>query len=144
RALSAALRARLVLTIPGTKTIELAALGKPAVAVTPYNAPELVAVNGPLTYLDRVPLIGVPLKRSVAMAVARRFEFHTQPNMDAGEMLIHELHGTVTPGRIARVALERYDDAPWLADAGSRLGQLYLDQAGAADRMAASLLALAG
>jgi hypothetical protein len=144
RALAAALRARLVLTIPGTKTIEMAALGKPAVAVTPYNAPELVAVNGPLTYLDRVPLVGVPLKRSVAMAVARRFEFHTQPNMDAGAMLIHELHGTVTPGRIARVALERYDDAPWLQDTGLRLGQLYRDQAGASDRMAASLLTLAG
>jgi len=78
------------------------------------------------------------------MAVARRFEFHTQPNMDAGEMLIHELHGTVTPGRIARVALERYDDAPWLEDTGVRLGQLYRDQAGASDRMAASLLTLAG
>ena len=133
-----------MLTIPGTKTIELAALGKPAVAVTPFNAPELVAVNGPLTYLDRVPLVGVPLKRSVAMALAKRFRFHTQPNMDAGEMLIHELHGTVTPGRIARVALERYDDASWLANTAVRLDRLYRDHEGAADRMAASLLALGG
>jgi hypothetical protein len=144
RTLSAARRARLVLTIPGTKTIELAALGKPAVAVTPFNAPELVAVNGPLTYLDRVPVVGIPLKRSVTMALAKRFKYHTQPNMDAGEMLIHELHGTVTPGRIARVTLERFDDAPWLAETALRLEQLYQDHAGAADRMAASLLALAG
>jgi hypothetical protein len=144
RSLSAARRARLVLTIPGTKTIELAALSKPAVAVTPFNAPELVAVNGPLTYLDRVPLVGVPLKRSVAMALAKRFRFHTQPNMDAGEMLIHELHGTVTPGRIARVALERYDDASWLANTAAKLDRLYRDHEGAADRMAASLLALGG
>jgi hypothetical protein len=143
-ALPAALRARLVLTIPGTKTIELAALGRPAVAVTPFNAPELVAVNGPLTYLDRVPVVGVPLKRSVAMALAKRFRFHTQPNMDADDMLIHELHGTVTPGRIARVTLERYDDAPWLAAVAVRLERLYRDHAGAADRMAASLLALSG
>ncbi|HEY1429422.1 MAG TPA: hypothetical protein VGF18_07600, partial [Candidatus Tumulicola sp.] len=144
RALPAARRARLALTIPGTKTIELAALGKPAVAVTPFNAPELVAVNGPLTYLDRVPLVGVPLKRSVAMAVAKRFPFHTQPNIDAGEMVLCELHGTVTPGRVARVTLERYDDASWLRTTSERLERLYLDHAGAADRMAASLLALAG
>ncbi len=134
----------MALTIPGTKTIELAALGTPAVAITPYNAPELVAVNGPLTYLDRLPVVGVPLKRSVAMAVAKRFKFHTQPNMDAGEMVLCEVHGTVTPGRIARVALERYDDAAWLATTGARLERLYLDHAGAADRMAASILALAG
>jgi hypothetical protein len=78
------------------------------------------------------------------MALARRFQFHTQPNMDAGEMLIHELHGTVTPGRIARVALERYDDSAWLAGTAARLDRLYRDHEGAADRMAASLLALGG
>ena len=55
-ALAAAARARLVLTIPGTKTIELAVLGKPTVAITPLNAPEVVTINGPLTYLDRIPL----------------------------------------------------------------------------------------
>ena len=65
-ALAAARSARLVLTIPGTKTIELAVLGKPAIAITPLNAPELVTINGPLTYLNRVPLVGVPLKRAVS------------------------------------------------------------------------------
>jgi hypothetical protein len=143
-ALAAAKRARLVLTIPGTKTIELAVLGRPAVTITPLNAPELITINGPLTYLHRVPLIGVPLKRAVAVGVSRRFEFHTQPNMDAGEMLVCEVHGTVTPGSIARVALERYDDSAWIALAGARLADLYRDQIGAADRMAESLLALAG
>ena len=105
-ALSAARSARLVLTIPGTKTIELAVLGKPVIAITPLNAPELVAINGPLTYLNRVPLVGVPLKRAAAVAVSRRFRYHTQPNMDAGASLIREVHGTVTPGRIARIALD--------------------------------------
>ncbi|HYL26745.1 MAG TPA: hypothetical protein VEW74_02860 [Candidatus Nitrosotalea sp.] len=143
-ALAAAKRARLVLTIPGTKTIELAALGKPAIAITPHNAPEMVTINGPLTYLNRIPLIGVPLKRAVAVAVSRRFEYHTQPNMDAGEALIREVHGTVTPGRIARIALESYDDRAWLASSAQALERLYRDHAGASDRMAESLLALAG
>ncbi|MGA8532485.1 MAG: hypothetical protein WB615_00090 [Candidatus Tumulicola sp.] len=141
-ALAAAKRARLVLTIPGTKTIELAVLGKPAVTITPLNAPEIVTFNGPLTYLHRVPFIGVPLKRAVAVGLSRRFTYHTQPNMDAGEMTLWEVHGTVTPGRIARVALERYDDRAWIAASGERLSGLYRDQVGAADRMAESLLAL--
>jgi hypothetical protein len=143
-ALAAAKRARLVLTIPGTKTIELAVLGKPAMTITPLNAPEIITINGPLTYLHRVPLIGVPLKRAVAVGVSRRFEFHTQPNMDAGDMVVCEIHGTVTPGRIARVALDRYDDRGWIVSAGDRLAGLYRDHIGAAGRVAESLLDLAG
>jgi lipid-A-disaccharide synthase len=142
-ALAAARSARLVLTIPGTKTIELAVLGKPAIAITPLNAPELVTINGPLTYLNRVPLVGVPLKRAVAVAVSRRFPYHTQPNMDAGDALIREIHGTVTPGRIARIALESYDDHAWISSSGTALAALYRDHIGAADRMADSLLRLA-
>ncbi|MGA8474802.1 MAG: hypothetical protein WB681_07005 [Candidatus Cybelea sp.] len=142
-ALAAARHARLVLTIPGTKTIELAVLGKPALTITPLNAPEIVTINGPLTYLDRIPFVGAPLKRAAAVALSRRFAYHTQPNMDAGAMLIHEVHGTVTPGRIARVALERYEDEAWIASSGNALALLYRDHVGAADRMAESLLNLA-
>ncbi|HZZ00170.1 MAG TPA: hypothetical protein VFE36_11395 [Candidatus Baltobacteraceae bacterium] len=141
--LAAASRARLVLTIPGTKTIELAVLGKPAITITPLNAPEIITFNGPLTYLDRIPLVGIPLKRAVAVGVSNRFKYHTQPNIDAGEMLVHEVHGTITPGRIARIALDRYDDTAWIAATGNRLSALYRQHAGAAERMAGELLAMA-
>ena len=143
-ALAAALHAQLVVTIPGTKCIELAALGVPMIAITPLNAPEKVTFNGPLTYLDRIPLIGRPLKRAVAVGVSRRFIYHTQPNMDAGESLICELHGTLTPGRVGRVALERLADHAWLASSRERLAALYAGHVGAADRMAESLIELAG
>lgn len=142
-ALSAARAARMVLTIPGTKTIELAALGKPALTITPLNAPEIVTINGPLTYLDRLPFVGAPLKRAVATRISRRFMYHTQPNIDAGEPIIREIHGTVTPGRVARAALEAYQDRDWIAWASPRLAELYRDHAGASDRMAGSLLNLA-
>jgi lipid-A-disaccharide synthase len=141
--LAAARRARLVLTIPGTKTIELAVLGTPAIAMTPLNAPELVTINGPLTYLARIPGIGVSLKRAAAVAVSHRYPFHTQPNIDAGTSLIRELHGTVTPGRVARIALDSYDDAAWLAESSAALSALYRAHVGASDRMAESLLRLA-
>ena len=141
-ALAAAVRARLAVTIPGTKTIELAVLGVPMVTITPLNAPEMITFNGPLTYLDRIPLVGVPLKRAVAVGVSNRFKFHTQPNMDADESLVCEVHGTVTPGRVGRIALERLDDAAWLARSRERLAALYADHVGAADRMAESLLEL--
>lgn len=141
-ALAAALQARLALTLPGTKCIELAALGVPTITITPLNAAEKVAFNGPLTYLDRIPFVGVPLKRAVAVGVSRRFRYHTQPNIDAQEMIVRELHGTLTPGRVARVALESFDDAAWLERSRTQLRELYRDHVGAADRMAESLLRL--
>lgn len=143
-ALAAATRARLVLTLPGTKCIELAALGIPMLTITPMNAPELITFNGPLTYLDRIPVVGASLKRTVAVGVAKRFPYHTQPNIDANTMVIHELHGTLTPGRVARVALDLFADDAALASMRERLAALYRDHVGAADRMAESLLALAG
>jgi lipid-A-disaccharide synthase len=142
-ALSAARAARLVLTIPGTKTIELAALGKPVLTISPLNAPEVVAINGPLTYLDRIPFAGAPLKRAIAVRVARRFKYHTQPNMDANDWIVREVHGTVTPGRLARAALEAYQDRDWIAWSSQRLAELYRAHEGASDRMARSLLNLA-
>ena len=142
-ALAAAVASRLVVTIPGTKAIELAALGKPAIAITPLNAPEEVTINGPLTYLDRLPFFGRSLKRAAVVAVARRHRFHTQPNIDAGEELICELHGTLTPGRVARVALERYADTAWLGRVSQALGTLYSEDVGASDRMAGDLMELA-
>jgi lipid-A-disaccharide synthase len=142
-ALAAAKHARLVLTIPGTKTIELAVLGKPTITITPLNAPEIVAINGPLTYLNRIPLVGDALKRAAAVAVSHRYPFHTQPNMDAGASLVRELHGTVTPGRVARVAIECFEDRNWIASSSERLAALYRDHRGAAERMASSLLELA-
>lgn len=143
-ALASAKAARLVVTIPGTKVIELAAIGKPAIACSPANAPELVTINGPLTYLDRIPFVGAPVKRAAVMAYSRRHRFHTQPNIDAQEMLVEELHGTLTPGRVARVALERFADAAWLANRAQALGELYREHVGASGRMAHSILALAG
>ncbi len=143
-ALAAATRARIAVTLPGTKCIELAALGVPMIAITPLNAAEKIAFNGPLTYLDRIPLVGATLKREVAVQVSKRFPFHTQPNIDADAMVIEELHGTLTPGRVARVALERYDDSAWIARSRARLGELYASHVGAADRMAESLLAAGG
>jgi len=138
-----AARARLVATIPGTKCVELAALGIPTIVCGPSNVPEQVVINGPLQYLDRIPLIGIPLKRAAVMAVDARFPLTAQPNMDAGEMLMPELRGTLTPGYVAgRVAEYAADDGARAA-AAARLRSLYAQHVGASERMARSLLGLA-
>lgn len=133
-------RARFVVTLPGTKCIELAALGVPALVCVPLNAPEVVVINGPLQYLDRLPLIGTALKRAIVTQVDRRFPLTAQPNIDTGEQLMPELRGTLMPGEVARHVAAYADDDGARATAAQLLRALYADHAGAADRMARSLL----
>ena len=112
-------RAKLAVTMPGTKCIELAALGVPAIVCTPHNAPERVVINGPLQYIDRIPLLGDPLKRALVMALDARFPFAAQPNIDAGEELMPELRGTLMPGHVAeRIAEYAADEAAREAASG--------------------------
>ena len=139
-ALGAAKSARLAVTIPGTKTIELAALGTPMLSCATTNAPEMIAINGPLTYLDRIPFVGVPLKRAAVMAAGKRFPFLAQPNIDVKGPLIPEIRGTLTPGHVARIALRYFDDESWLRESRTRLRGLYAEHIGASQRMASGIL----
>lgn len=140
-AMRAAVGARLVATIPGTKTIELAALGVPMVAAVPFNAPEVAVINGPLQYVERIPFIGTPIKRQLVLQYTKRFTFFTQPNMDAERELIPELTGTLTPNYVAQRVFERYGDAAWCSSTSEALRALYAAHRGAAQRMAEALAA---
>ena len=139
-AMRATASARLAVSIPGTKVIELAALGVPAVVCTPFNAPELVVIGGPLQYVGKLPLIGTPIKRAAVLRFARRFTHFAQPNIDAGKVLDVEIAGTLLPSQVALVAAGRWQDAAWCRATGAELRELYRPQAGAAERMAALLL----
>jgi hypothetical protein len=139
-AMRAARHARLAVAIPGTKLIELAALGIPSVATLPLNRPELIVINGVLQYAGRVPLIGTPLKRAAIGVGQKRFRFVAQPNIDAERALIPEIRGTLLPSWVAHVAAERFADTAWLAQTGSALRALYAGHAGVAGRMADVLL----
>ena len=136
----AAARARLAVAIPGTKVIELAALGIPALVTTALNAPELVVVAGPMQYVGKIPALGPVLKRTAVTAIAKSFRFFAQPNIDANREIDPEMSGTILPSQVAHVAAKRYADAAWCREAGEELRTLYRHHAGAAERVAAFLL----
>ena len=141
RSMRLATRARLTVTIPGTKTIELAALGVPTVVTVPFNAPEAAVITGPLQYLERIPVIGTPVKRQIVVRYTKRFHFFAQPNIDADRELFPELAGTLTPGFVARNVYERYGDATWQKESSELLRALYAPHRGASVRMAEALAA---
>ena len=88
------------------------------------NAPELIVVNGPLHYLDRIPLAGIPLKRA-GRRPARDAAFRSlaQPNIDAGAQLMPELRGTLMPGRVARIVADYAADDDVRRVAAERLAR---------------------
>jgi lipid-A-disaccharide synthase len=135
--------ARLVVTIPGTKCLEAAVLGRPTLCVLPTNRMDDVAMNGIATYLHHIPLVGRPLKTWIARNVERRFRFVAQPNIDAGRMIMGELRGILTPHDVAANACALLAKPDELRAMGEALVQIYARDVGAAARMAAQALDVA-
>jgi hypothetical protein len=81
------------------------------------------------------------LKRAVVIRVDLNFPLTAQPNIDTGEQLMPEMRGTLTAGVVARRIAAYAADAEARSAASQRLRDLYVAHAGAAERMAHSLLA---
>ena len=136
-------RAQLVVTIPGTNTIEAAVLGRPMVVVVPLNRPERIIVNGPVGYLHLVPLIGKPLKAWFVLRIGERVQFVAQPNIDAGRMLVPEVRGVLMPADVVAHASALLDRPSEMRAMGEALADLYARDVGASERMAEEALAVA-
>lgn len=135
--------ARLVITIPGTKCVEAAVLGRPMLVVVPLNRADAIAVNGIAGYLHLVPLVGRPLKSMIVRAAERRFRFVTQPNIDAGREIVPEMRGVLYPGDVAAKAASMLEHPEQLDAVSEALLRIYRKDVGAAGRMADEALAVA-
>ena len=135
-------RSQLVISIPGTKCMEAAVLGRALLVAVPLNRVDEIAMNGIAAYLHRVPLIGRPLKRWIAYRVAERIPMFAQPNIDAGRFVAPEIRGILRPQQVAEKAADMLEDPGGLRVMGETLASLYAKDVGAADRMAADVLGL--
>ena len=140
RALS---KAELVVTIPGTKCLEAAVLGRPMLVLVPLNRPDEITLNGLGSYLHHVPLVGRPLKRWLVRKVERSFRFVAQPNIDVGREVAPEMRGVMMPAEVADRVCELLGRPGELRAMGETLSKIYAAHAGAADRMAADALEIA-
>lgn len=136
-------KSQLVISIPGTKCMEAAVLGRALLVVVPLNRVDEIAMNGVAAYLHRVPLVGRPLKRWIAAKVAQRIKMFAQPNIDAGRFVAPELRGILKPQAVAQSAAELLDDPHELRVMGETLAALYAGDVGAAQRMAEDVLGVA-
>lgn len=136
-------QARLVVSIPGTKIIEAAVLGRPTLCIVPTNHVDDIAMNGVAGYIQYLPLVGRPLKRWIARAYEARVRFVSQPNIDAGRSIVRELRGILMPADIVAHVNAMLDQPEELRRMGADLQHLYAAHAGASGRMAEEALMMA-
>jgi len=96
----------LSLTLPGTNTAELAALGVPMVVMLPLQKPELIPLDGLPGLLSKMPVLGPWLKRHLIHWQLSRRPFLALPNQKAKQMLVPELVGQISAGQIAETAYD--------------------------------------
>jgi hypothetical protein len=91
----------LVLTIPGTNTLELAILRIPSLVVLPLSLAPHIPLEGIVEWFTRVPYVGPALRLHLARRVVRRLPYVALPNMRMGRRIMPELIGSVTPEQVA-------------------------------------------
>ncbi|HPZ06975.1 MAG TPA: hypothetical protein PL110_02585 [Candidatus Eremiobacteraeota bacterium] len=120
-----------LLTIPGTKCLEGAVMGKPMLVVTPLNRPDLIAFHGFLGLLDLIPG-GSYVKGRLLLHVAKKFGFIALPNILAEREIVPELTGVLTPEDVSKYVLKLLSDKDLLHVMSENLKLLY--KPGASDR----------
>ncbi len=135
--------ASLAITIPGSNTAEMAAVGLPMVVVTPLNKPELIPLEGIPGLVGGIPLIGKHLKRKSVLAAAKRIRFTALPNMKAQEEIVPELMGFLGPEDVAIAVGSLMRNPEKLRAMSNRLKQV-MGSHGAAHRIAEILAAALG
>ncbi len=98
-------RCDVAITVPGTVTAELGALGVPTITVLPLHRPDLVPLEGLIGRLGDLPGVGPRLKAAFVRRVAGRVGPLSIPSRRAGHTIAPELVGEFGPEAIADQAV---------------------------------------
>lgn len=131
--------ADLALTIPGSNTAEMAALGLPMVVALPLNLAETIPLPGIAHYLERLPWVGARWKRALVVRRAMLAPFVAWPNRKAGRAIVPEVKGFLRPEDVALEAARLLADGKARARMARELREV-MGPAGAAGTVAERLL----
>ncbi len=131
--------AHLIITIPGTHTLEAAYLGIPMLVAVPLNKPEVIPLDGLAGLVGGVPLFGSSIKRWVVKWCAKRIKFTAIPNIRAGREIIPEIRGVIEAEDVAKEAIKLLRDPNGLARMREELREI-AGEKGAADKVANIIL----
>jgi len=105
----------LVVTIPGTNTAQIAAMGKPMLVVFPVDKAHTIPFEGVIDLICRIPIIGMIIKKILVYIINARTKFYALPNLKAGKEVAPELRGKVTAKMVAANAVKCLNDPAFLS-----------------------------
>lgn len=113
--------ANLAVTIPGTNTAQIAALGVPSLMLFPLNKLDDIPLEGLLYYITKLPFIGGSIKKIAAEIINRNTKFFALPNMKAHKMIMPEMRGDIKPEQAVEKVLEMLNHPEKLKQMGTEL-----------------------
>lgn len=134
----------LIVTIPGTNTLELAMLGVPFVVVVETDLLRYAPMEGAMEWLARTPVVGPRLRQLILRRAVGRRRYVALPNARAQRMVVPEWVGRWTRVDLAKRVADLLADPARLRAIRTDLRGLGLLAPGASDRIAETALALAG
>lgn len=93
--------ADLAITIPGTSTAELAALGIPMILALPTYRLHALPLPGLAGHLGGIPVLGPAIKEAVARTYVWTRRYWAHPNRLASERIVPELVGPISAADVA-------------------------------------------
>jgi lipid A disaccharide synthetase len=135
---------QLCITTIGANTAELAALNQPMLVLLPTNfADTKVGWDGLLGLLASAPILGKALSLLIntvlVSQIQKRGQLLAWPNIWAGETIVPEIWGKLTPTQVATEILGYLDRPDELAKMRDRLRKV-CGEAGAATKLAAMVI----
>lgn len=134
-------RADVAVTIPGTNTAELAALGIPMLLVLPTYRLHALPLPGLAGHVGGIPIVGPLIKEGVARGYIRTRRYWAHPNLLAREHVVPELVGPITASDIAASMHELLREP---LDALQQRLRMVMGNPGASDRLVSEVLDVMG
>lgn len=96
----------LSLTLPGTNTAELAALGVPMMVILPLQRPDLLPLEGLPGLIGKIPLFGKWLKSALVRYQLSKLKYLALPNQKLNQAIVPEMVGNFSAESLAAKAYE--------------------------------------
>ncbi len=106
----AELIADVAITIPGTNTAQLGAMGLPMIVIFPLDRPDQIPLEGLADLIGKIPFLGVLFKKALAAYINSKVKYFSLPNKLANQTIITELRGKIEPRNLAIQALALLGD----------------------------------
>lgn len=135
--------ADLVVTQPGTNTLELTYSLVPGIVAVPFSFLRQIPLPGLLGFLGSIPFAGPALKEKVLRKRSEDRGFLAWPNRLAGREIMPEMVGDIAASDVADQAVELLKDEARLRDIRENL-KVIRQTPGASDRIAEQISELVG